>query len=99
MATPLRSLCPDVFTELEQLAHDHMTDIQDHVTGDESHVTDNDTVTGNLVTGGGSQLTDNDNRDSGDHVTEPVKTSPSSPPPSPSASPSPLLASGATDTV
>ena len=39
IATPLRSLCPEVFAELEQLSEDHVTDITDHVTDIEGHVT------------------------------------------------------------
>ena len=85
MATPLRSLCPDVFSELEQLTHDHVTEIEDHVT-------ENDTVTGDHVTRGDSQVTGDDvtTETTEGGVNEPDNLSPSpSPPPPPSPPPSP----------
>ena len=40
IATPLQPLCPEVFAELEQMAHDNVTAILDHVTEVDDHVID-----------------------------------------------------------
>ena len=89
-AAPLRSLCPAVFSELEQLTHDHVsligdhvTDSGDHVTGDEDPVADIDPVTDNgdhgddHVTDNGDHVTVGDDHmtDNGDQVTKTVGSS------------------------
>ena len=40
IATPLQPLCPEVFAELEQMAHDHVNAILDHVTEVDDNVID-----------------------------------------------------------
>ena len=102
VASPLRSPCPDVFSELEQLAHDHVTDhviesdtasgdhVTDHVTVSDTpsgdHVIESDSVTGDHVTGTGQASTVSDNVE-GSRGSATRSASHSATPPPPSFSP------------
>ena len=115
IASPLRSLCPEVFEELE-LPEDHVTDhMTDHVTELQGHVTSGDTVTHDHVTEQESHLTRKDTSEdhvttngdhvtsAGDHMTKPHMSSSSQSPPPPPHSPPPSTLTHsptpATDTV
>jgi hypothetical protein len=80
IATPLQPLCPEVFAELEQMAHDnvtaildHVTEVDDHVIDAEDHVTNTEDHVTNKEsgpsTGGGNDTADI--RNTTDRVTTP----------------------------